>query len=136
MSQQRTVNGFHHAAMKVANFAAVVEFYKQGLGLTEKISWGEGDGRAVLLDCGNGNYIEVFAGGAGGAVADGAVLHLALRTANCDAALAQAVAAGAVVTMTARDVTIPSQPQPTPVRIAFCRGLAGEIIEFFQNELT
>jgi glyoxylase I family protein len=72
----------------------------------------------------------------GGSVPDGAVLHLALRTANCDAALAQAVAAGAVVTMTARDVTIPSQPQPTPVRIAFCRGLAGEIIEFFQNELT
>jgi glyoxylase I family protein len=136
MSAQRTVNGFHHAAMKVANFAAVVEFYKQGLGLTEKISWGEGDSRAVLLDCGNGNYIEIFAGGVGGSVPDGAVLHLALRTANCDAALAQAVAAGAVVTMTARDVTIPSQPQPTPVRIAFCRGLAGEIIEFFQNELT
>ena len=136
MSQTRTVNGFHHAAMKVANFEAVVAFYKQGLGLTEKISWGEGNSRAVLLDCGNGNYIEVFAGGADGVLPEGPVLHLALRTANCDAALAQAVAAGAVVTLTARDVTIPSQPQPTPVRIAFCRGLAGEIIEFFQNELT
>ena len=136
MSQPRTVSGFHHAAMKVADFEAVVEFYKKGLGLTEKITWGEGNGRAVMLDAGNGNYIEVFAGGAGGAVPEGAVLHLALRTANCDAALAQAVAAGAVVTMAARDVTIPSKPQPTPVRIAFCRGLAGEIIEFFQNELT
>jgi glyoxylase I family protein len=136
MSQERTVSGFHHAAMRVADFEAVVGFYKQGLGLSEKIAWGEGNGRAVMLDCGNGNYIEVFAGGAGGDVPEGAVLHLALRTGNCDAALARAVAAGAVVTMAPRDVTIPSTPQPTPVRIAFCRGLAGELIEFFQNDLT
>jgi len=136
MSQQRTVNGFHHAAMKVANFEAVVGFYKQGLGLTEKIAWGEGNGRAVMLDCGNRNYLEIFAGGAGGSVPEGLVTHLALRTTDCDAALARAVAAGAVVTMAPKDVTIPSTPQPTPVRIAFCRGLAGEIIELFQNELT
>ena len=136
MSQLRTVSGFHHLALKVSNFEAVVEFYKKGLGLTERISWGEGNSRAVMLDAGNGNYIEVFAGGATSAVPDGAVLHLALRTANCDAALAQAVAAGAVVTVATRDVTIPSAPHPTPVRIAFCRGLGGEIIEFFQNELT
>ena len=136
MSPKRTVNGFHHAAMKVADFEAVVEFYRKGLGLTEKISWGEGPSRAVMLDCGNGNYLEIFAGGSNSPVPEGAVLHLALRTTDCDAALAQAVAAGAVVTMAARDVTIPSQPQPTPVRIAFCRGLAGEIIEFFQNALT
>lgn len=136
MSSQRTVNGFHHAALKVANLDAVVAFYKQGLGLTEKIAWGEGNSRAVLLDCGNGNYIEVFAGGAGGSVPEGLVMHLALRTSDCDGALARAVAAGAVVTMAPKDVTIPSTPQPTPVRIAFCRGLAGEIIEFFQNELT
>jgi glyoxylase I family protein len=136
MTQARTVSGFHHAALKVANFDAVVDFYKKGLGLTERIAWGEGSSRAVMLDAGNGNYIEVFAGGSAGPAPEGAVLHLALRAANCDAALAQAVAAGAVVTMAARDVTIPSTPQPTPVRIAFCRGLGGEIIEFFQNELT
>jgi glyoxylase I family protein len=137
MSHRCTVNGFHHAALKVANFDAVVEFYKKGLGVAEKIAWGEGDGRAVLLDCGNGNYLEVFAGGgSSGSVPDGAVLHLALRTDDCDAALAQAVAAGAAVTMAPRDVTIPSTPQPTPVRIAFCRGLAGETLEFFQNAAT
>ncbi len=136
MAQKRTVNGFHHAALKVANFEAVVEFYKKGLGLTEKISWGEGNGRGCMLDCGNGNYMEIFAGGKSGAVPEGAVLHLALRTDDPDAALAQAVAAGAVVTVAPKDVTIPSTPQPTPIRIAFCRGLAGEIIEFFKNDLT
>ncbi len=136
MAQMRRVDGFHHVAMKVANFDAVVEFYKKGLGLTEKISWGEGNSRAALLDCGNGNYLEIFAGGNAGPVPEGAVLHLALRTGDPDAALAQAVAAGAVVTVAPKDVTIPSKPQPTPVRIAFCRGLAGETLEFFRNDLT
>ncbi len=136
MSAQRTVHGFHHAAMKVADFDAVVRFYEQGLGLTPKIAWGEGTGRAVMLDCGNGNYLEVFAGGAAAPAPEGAFLHLAFRTENCDAALARAVAAGATVTMAPRDVTIASTPQPTPVRIAFCRGPAGETIEFFQNQTT
>lgn len=136
MAQKRRVDGFHHVAMKVANFDAVVEFYKSGLGLTEKITWGEANSRAVLLDCGNGNYLEIFAGGNAGPVPEGAVLHLALRTSDPDAALAQAVAAGAVVTVAPKDVTIPSQPQPTPVRIAFCRGLAGETLEFFKNDVT
>ena len=94
MTQTRLVNGFHHAALKVANFEAVVAFYQTGLGLTERISWGEANNRAVLLDTGNGNYLEVFAGG-DGAKPQGGVLHLAFRTADCDAALAQAVAAGA-----------------------------------------
>ena len=135
MAPARFVNGFHHAALKVADFEAVVGFYKKGLGLTEKISWGEGDKRAVLLDAGNGNYLEVFAGGER-VPPQGGVLHLAFRTADCDSALAQAAAAGAEITMPPRDVTIQSQPQATPVRIAFCRGPAGEIIEFFQNQLT
>jgi glyoxylase I family protein len=135
MSKTALVTGFHHAALKVVDFDAVVRFYQDGLGLKEKIRWGEGNGRAVMLDAGGGNYVEVFAGG-DGAKPEGGILHLALRTPDCDAALAAAVAAGAVVTMEPRSLTIPSQPQPTPVRIAFCRGLAGELIEFFQNQLT
>lgn len=135
MAGEKLVNGFHHAALKVVDFDKVVAFYRDGLGLTEKIGWGEGNSRAVMLDAGNGNYVEIFAGGDGKAP-EGGILHLALRTPSCDAALARAVAAGAVVTMEPRDVTIPSRPAPTPVRIAFCRGLAGEILEFFQNETT
>ncbi len=135
MTNQCVTKGFHHAAMKVADYDAVVAFYRDGLGFTEKISWGEGDGRAIMLDAGNGNYLEVFAGGQP-ASGDGHVMHLAFRVANCDEALARAVAAGARVTMEPKDVTIPSRPEPTPVRIAFCAGLAGEIMEFFQNDRT
>ncbi|MBN2451366.1 MAG: VOC family protein [Lentisphaeria bacterium] len=136
MSAKRWVNGFHHAALKVTDFDRVMAFYRDGLGFTAKAWWGEGDKRAALMDAGNGNYVEIFAGGQEGAGGPERVLHLAFRTEHCDAALAQAVAAGAEVTVQPKDVVIPSQPRETPVRIAFCRGPAGELIEFFQNELT
>ena len=129
-------NGFHHIAMRVTDFDAAVEFYESGLGFSRTVWWGNDKSKAMLLHAGNGNYIEVFAGADEDAASAGAVIHFALRTDDCDAAIARAVAAGAEVTVPPKDVTIPSQPQPTPVRIAFCRGPSGETIEFFQNELT
>lgn len=128
--------GFHHVAIRARDFDASVRFYTDALGFAEKIRWGEGDGRAIMLDTGDGNYLEIFAGGRGAAPAEGAILHFALRTDNCDAAIARARSAGAVVTTEPKDVVIPSRPSQTPVRLAFCKGPDGEIIEFFQNELT
>ena len=128
------LNGFHHLAMRVKDFNASVKFYTEGLGLRETIAWGEGDGRAMMLDAGNGNCVELFAGGAREPKPEGIVLHFAFRTDDCDGVLARAVAAGAVVTMEPKSLTIPSTPTPLPVRIAFCTGPDGEIIEFFQNE--
>ncbi len=135
-SEQPIANGFHHLAMRVTDFEAAVAFYETGLGFARKIWGGENDSRAGLLHAGNGNYIEIFAGADDNAAPAGARIHFALRTDDCDAAIARAVAAGAEVTVPPKDVTIPSQPQPAPVRIAFCRGPNGETIEFFQNELT
>jgi glyoxylase I family protein len=86
-----------------------------------------------MLDTGDGSCLEVFAGGADGPQPEGAVLHFALRTTDCDAALARARAAGAEVTMEPTRVDIPTRPRPTPVRIAFCKGPDGEVIEFFQS---
>ncbi|MEI6085869.1 MAG: VOC family protein [Verrucomicrobiota bacterium] len=128
--------GFHHVALRARDFDASVKFYTAGLGFTERIAWGEGNGRAVMLDTGDGNYLEIFAGGSGEPRPEGALLHFALRTNDCDAATARAVAAGAMLTMPAKDVHIQSRPGPTPVRISFCQGPDGEVIEFFQNELT
>lgn len=129
--------GLHHVAFRAKDFDASVRFYKEGLGLTEKISWGEGDRRAVMLDAGNGNYLEIFAGGSAEPKPEGVLIHFALRSADSEASLRRAVAAGAVVTVPTKEVAIQSRPTgPTPVRIAFCRGPDGEIIEFFQNELT
>ncbi len=128
--------GFHRVAIRARDFDATIRFYTEALGFKEKIAWGEGDGRAVMLDTGDGNYLEVFAGGSDGPKPEGAILHFALRTDDCDTALERARAAGAEVTMEPKDIDIPSRPGPTPVRIAFCKGPDGEIIEFFQNEQT
>ena len=129
--------GFHHVAIKVANFDESVMFYTRALGFTEAVRWGKGDNRAILLDCGDGNFFELFAGGqpapadakAGGA---GPIIHVALRSDDVDGAVARARAGGAEITMEPKDVTIPSNP-PTLVRIAFCRAPGGEVIEFFKH---
>jgi glyoxylase I family protein len=127
--------GFHHLAMRVRDFDASMKFYIDGLGFKKKISWGEGDKRAAMLDTGDGNYIEVFAGGSAEPKPEGSVLHFALRTTDCDKAIESARAAGAEVTIEPKNVAIPSTP-PTEVRLAFCKGPDGEIIEFFQNATT
>ena len=128
--------GFHHVAIKVYDFEAAVKFYTEALGFTEKIAWGEGDKRAVMLDVGDGNYLEIFAGGTRDAKPDGSIIHFALRTDDCDQALERARKAGAQVTMESKSLDIHSKPHITPVRIAFCKGPGGEVIEFFQNTLT
>lgn len=128
--------GFHPVAIRARDFEASVRFYTEGLGFKEKIAWGEGDSRAIMLDTGDGNYLEIFAGGTNEPKSEGLILHFALRTTDCDAATRRAVAAGAEVTLQPKDVNIQSRPGPTPVRISFVKGLDGEVIEFFQNELT
>ncbi len=130
--------GFHHVAIRSWDFDKTMTFYTDGLGFKLKIGWGEKPNRAMMLDTGDGNYFEVFEGKTTeGDKPEGAVIHFALRVASCDQAVAAAVAAGAVVTMESKDVSIPSYPQgPTPIRIAFVKGPDGELIEFFENALT
>ncbi|MEW6751362.1 MAG: VOC family protein [Candidatus Latescibacterota bacterium] len=125
--------GYHHVAIRVADFDAAVRFYTEGLGFAPTLCWGEGDGRAVMLDTGDGSCLEVFAGGSAQPAPEGTLLHVALRTADCDQATARARGAGAQVTMEPKDVDIPTRPHPTPVRIAFCRAADGTVIEFFQS---
>ncbi|HMB95139.1 MAG TPA: hypothetical protein VKK61_03790, partial [Tepidisphaeraceae bacterium] len=58
----KLISGFHHAAIKARDFDASVGFYI-ALGMKEKIRWGDGASRGIMLDSGDGNYIEIFAGG-------------------------------------------------------------------------
>jgi glyoxylase I family protein len=124
--------GFHHVAIKVRDFDATLKFYVAGLGFTEALTWGEGDSRGALLDSGDGNYMEVFAGGSQQLKPDGAIIHIAFRTDDVDAAIEVARAAGAEITVEPKDGAFSTNP-PTPIRIAFFKGPDGEVIEFFQS---
>lgn len=125
--------GFHHVAIKVRDFDNSVRFYTEVLGCKKTISWGEGDSRAVMLDTGDGSCFEIFAGGPTEPKPEGAFLHVALRTKDCDAVIERVRSAGMQITIEPNDVTIGSIP-PTPVRIAFFKGPDGEIVELFQNK--
>ncbi|MBN1933098.1 MAG: VOC family protein [Anaerolineae bacterium] len=127
--------GFHHIAMHVRDLNATLKFYCEGLGFEARFHWGTEARRTVLLDTGDGNYLEVSQGEPEGFNPNGVVRHFALRTDDASKAIEAARAAGAEVTVEPRDVNLPSDP-PMPIRIAFCKGPDGEIIEFFQNELT
>ncbi len=130
--------GFHHVAIRARDFDKSRRFYVEVLGFREKIRWGEAPKRAVMLDAGKGDYLEIFERPDLPPPPDGdaAILHFAIRTDDTDAATQRAREAGAVVTIEPKDVNIPSTPGPTPVRISFCKGPDGEVIEFFQNTLT
>lgn len=137
MSEQNKplVRGFHHLAIRSRCFEKSVRFYNEGLGFPIVRAWGEGKGRIVLLDAGNGNYVEIFANGEGTPPAEGLIWHFAFRADDCDAAMARALAAGAEVYREAKSLTIASEP-PLPVRLAFVKGPDGELVEFFQNDQT
>lgn len=129
-----TITGFHHTAIQAAEFDRTVQFYTDVLGFKTKITWGDRPKRAIMLDAGAGDYLEIFerdpitAG-------DAPILHFALRTDDCAAMLETVRAAGAEVTMETTPVMIESNIGQVPVRIAFFKGPSGEIVELFENAL-
>ena len=134
--------GFHHLALRAYDFDKTLDFYINGLGFTKAHSWGEDgrskdekDSRAVMLDTGDGNYLEIFAGGTKPAaeVPEGALLHFALRTNDVEAATERARAHGATVTIEPKKVVPAHSERPLEFHISFVRGLDGEVIEFFAN---
>jgi len=134
-----SIQGFHHVAIRARDFDKSVEFYTNVLGFTPKIAWKAAPDRAIMLDTGDGNYLEIFERPDQPPVdQENAILHFALRTDDTDALLEKARAAGCPVTMEPRSLDIPDTiaDRPVPVRIAFFQGPDGEVVELFQNELT
>ncbi len=129
------ITGFHHTAIRSSRFDASVRFYTEILGFKTKITWGKDPERAVMLDAGDGNYLEIFERAEAASAVEATILHFALRTDDCAAILEKARAAGSEVTMETKDVTIDSSIGPVPVRIAFFKGPDGEVIELFENAI-
>lgn len=133
-SASGSVTGLHHLAFRAGDFDRTLKFYTDGLGCREATRWGQAPKRAVMLDTGDGSRIEIFEGGQAGAKPEGALLHFALNTADCDATFKRALAAGAKGTVEPKNVTVvDAKPQPFSIRLAFCIGLDGETIEFVQK---
>ncbi len=133
--------GFHHLAMRSYDFDVTLKFYIEGLGFTRRFGWGVDeratggkDSRAVMLDTGDGNYLEVFAGGPKRTAdePEGVLFHYAIRTNDCVKAIERARAAGAVVTVEPKKVDVAGDVMEV-FHIAFCKGPDGEVVEFFEN---
>jgi glyoxylase I family protein len=127
--------GFHHISIGAKDLDKSRRFYSEGLGFTERFSWGKEPKRTILMDTGDGNYFELSQGGPNHPHSEGVLRHLALRVDDCKAALERAREAGAEVTVEARDVTLTSDP-PLQIRIAFFKGPDGELIELFEDDQT
>ena len=127
--------GLHHVSIRVADFDQAVEFYKEGLGFEEKLSCTLEGQRMIQLDAGNGGRVEIFSGGREEAPSEGRIIHFCIRTTDCDAAHARALAAGAVESLSPRNLTLPDPSGPIDVRLSFVITPSGERLEFLQGEL-
>ncbi len=129
-----TIKGFHHTAIRSSDFDASLRFYTEVLGLAIRITWGEGNNRAAMIDAGDGNYIEIFERPAFES-ADNTILHFALRTDDTTAMTEIVRAAGRPITMEPKELNIDSNKGPIPVKISFFTGPDGEVIELFENSI-
>lgn len=130
--------GFHHIAIRVADWDKSIRFYCEGLGFEKEIQWGDAPTRAAMLDTGDGNYLEVFervhaTPRPAGDESEPNILHFCFRADDCAQAVERVRAAGGEITLE------PKQPPlfekiGLKAIIAFAKGPDGEIVEFFQSD--
>lgn len=151
--------GIHHVTIRTRDWDRTLNFYRQALGFTVKMTWEERDGtleqrlsgtgrhtqRWAYLDSGDGSCIEIFDDPAYVPPAAGAtdptsnpgspIVHVALRTSRIDEVCRNARANGAVEVVSPVDFVFhPTSGQGAwPVRVAFLQGPSGEWIELLQN---
>ena len=124
--------GFHHIAVKAKNYEESMKFYTEGLGMKFMTQWGEGDERIAMLDMGNGDIVELFAGGNDKESIDPKYIHFAMKVDDVDAAYEAALKAGAVSKTAPLVAPLDSAPIKLTLNCAFVYGPAGEELEFFK----
>lgn len=123
------VKGIHHVSLKCSNedeYAKVVKFYGEILGLETARSWSTG----IMFKAGE-SLIELASTG-GGNLDRGVIQHFAFAVDDVEACVKAVTEAGYEVYVGPRDIEIKSDPV-FPATIAFCHGPLGEEIEFFHE---
>jgi catechol 2,3-dioxygenase-like lactoylglutathione lyase family enzyme len=132
-SMSNGMHGIHHIGMRSENLDRSLDFYVRGLGLpiVLEFEWDEG-GRAVILDLGNHNFLEIGNDGAPEPV--GRITHFALAVDNCQAAFEKAVAAGGIPKGEPHySNVIQAKPAPWELISVYVIGPDGEEIEFIET---
>ncbi len=127
------IHGIHHIGMRSEDLDRSLAFYVEGLGfpIVLEFDW-EGGGRAVILDMGGGNFLEIGNDGAPEPI--GRITHFALNVDDCQAAFEQAVAAGAIPKGEPhRSNVIQAKPAPWELISVYVIGPDGEEIEFIET---
>ncbi|OYD96372.1 hypothetical protein CDG76_06090 [Nostoc sp. 'Peltigera membranacea cyanobiont' 210A] len=154
--------GLHHFALLSYDIEATIRFYEQGFGARKRYDWNSAKtilptgevfnviGRLQLMDMGDGNYVELISGGkpASERVGYDVWNHIALRCDSVDRYYERAINAGAKpYNFVYKDQIWDGRPadfevtgsfygEPTiNVRLAYCRGIDGELIELLQGNL-
>lgn len=125
----KPITGIHHIALRTTaeKYPEVKRFYCDILGCTVVRDWNGGH----MFSAGNA-IIEVLEGKELNEP-NGEWMHLAFATDDPDTCIENVRAAGYQIKEEPFDVTIQSAT-PLPIRIAFCYGPMGEIVEFFAEK--
>lgn len=126
--------GMHHVAVQTRDWDASLKLYRDVLGMPIVAEFGSPERKIILLDMGDGSHMELFQPTAtspkeNDPAPNDPVIHFALATTDTRAALERVRAEGYEITMEPRDLDL----GVLNVTIAFFKGPAGEVIEFFQT---
>jgi len=126
--------GCHHIAVQTRDWDASMKLYRDVLGMPVVAEFGPPERKILLLDMGDGSYMELFPPKAntpapGAAAPNDPVTHFALATTDTKAATEHVRQAGYEITVEPQTLNL----GPLTVTIAFFNGPNGESIEFFQT---
>jgi len=124
--------GFHHVAIRAKDFDASEKFWTEVMGLKPVVRWGENQGRAVMLDMGDGARLEIFANGVEMDRPEPVILHFCLKTSRVDEVTERVRKAGMKISLEPKDVNIANGQMKA--RISFFNGPDNELVELFQEK--